>query len=139
MARRRNIAGTGRLAAVLIATALFVRLLVPSGWMPSGAGFWLVLCPDGGPVPAVAAAPHGHGGMHAHAAPASDHDPASHLDQPCAFAGFSLPFEGRASVGLAQPPSLAKARTPRLPRDLPAVGRGLAAPPPPATGPPVLA
>lgn len=111
------------LALGLIALAL--QVLVPAGYMvadgPQGPA--LVVCTGHGPL--LAASDLGHPGK----------APASRPDMPCAFAGH----------GALAPP--ATAATPRLAQvsyapapaaglwDL-APGRGLAAPPPPAQGPP---
>jgi len=122
-------------AALLIAAALFARMLVPSGWMPA-SGFALEFCVEWSGGTSVfedeaervlkAALGDGHGD--------EAQDRAS--DQPCAF--------GALASGCAGPVEMA-AFVPSAPADpllaatlIPAPGRGLAAPPPPATGPPLL-
>lgn len=117
--------------AMLALCALLMRAWVPAGWMPAGAaeGTLLAPCPAAGPVAAVAEHGHMH---HGHPGPASHH---GDEHPPCAFAGLALslldpppaalppaPAQGDEAVGL-----LAARVSP---------GRGLAAPPPPATGPP---
>jgi hypothetical protein len=102
-----------------VAAALFLRLLVPAGYMVGGAG--LVPCP------AVAAAPLAHHGHH--------HAPAPHGEAPCPFAALSAP-----AVPPADPFTFASAPAPfpAAPRPVfvsPARPRA-AAPPPPSTGPP---
>ena len=107
----------------LAALALAVRVLIPQGYMaPSqpGAGFPLVICTDHGLI-------------------TLDDKPAppgkSRTDSPCAFSGH-------LAAGAPPPPTLARfevwsSAPPRVEirRDL-LPGRGLAAPPPPAIGPP---
>jgi hypothetical protein len=127
IARHRPRAPTRAWLALLLALALAVRALVPSGWMPAGEnrGMQLVPCPSEGAVP-MAGHHHHHRDDHA----AADH--------PCAFAGLGLPSD-------LPPPPPAILPRPRLAAITPAPvhdrrpGRGLAAPPPPATGPPLLA
>ena len=118
-------------AAWLIALALAVRLLVPAGYMPMAGKAGLEICAEQTPdlamvsMPGMAMKGMGHGkGM-----------PGDH-DHDCGF--------GAAVGGLAQLPALI---LPALlaPVALPQVfvaqinvrpGLGLAAPPPPKTGPP---
>ena len=79
---RRFILDRPRLAAALIALALAMKLLVPTGFMPvTGPGQIMVLvCTEFGPkhvaieVPGVPAKP----------------DDGAKMDQPCAFAGLGL-------------------------------------------------
>ena len=130
MARLRHLsANQRRLMLVLFAWALLVRLLVPAGWMPAAdaSGGHLVLC-DGGMVamPAHDAA-HGKAPMH-HQGP-SDH--------PCSFAGPVAAVD--TPVAVVPLPPLTPRYTVAAERRAGAIGRGLAAPPPPPTGPPVFA
>ncbi len=122
----------------LIALVLAIRVLVPAGWMVAAGPGGAVLVPCSGMGPATVTPAHdtGHG---AHRGVAQDDAPA-HQDtagnHPCAFAGIGqaigTPF---ASVI----PALALPRaTPSGVRFTVAVGHGLAAPPPPQTGPPRL-
>lgn len=136
--------GDRLLLIVLLCLAVLPKALVPVGWMPSAEG--LVVCGGWLPAPEVEAPPalHGeHHGGHHEAAPAPHHqgddeDDASHdqSSQPCAFAGAALALDGVEGPELA---ALLPFTTPAAP---PATtyttGRGLAAPPPPATGPPLL-
>lgn len=138
----------GRLAVVwLVAMALLVRSLVPAGYMLApdhSTHFWpVVLCSGSGPAeltaPTTSADAHGDAAHHAGeghhkqdgGAPGSDHQ----REQPCAFSGLgtlaapsdlspSAPW-ARVLAGVILPPAL-----------MATVGQGLAAPPPPATGPP---
>jgi hypothetical protein len=131
---------------VLLAVGLALRALVPTGWMPvlDVDGLRLELC--GGwqaatPIrPSTMAAHHGAGGHQMATAPAGHHQPKGKHekagDQPCAFAAAALAWLG--DVGPREMPT-ALATVAALP--FPAavgIGRGLAAPPPPSTGPPSL-
>lgn len=116
--------------AVLIALALVVRALVPAGWMPvaDGMGVRLALCPGQAPT--------------AHAMPSMSHGPEHGgkglPDHPCAFAALGL-AAGTVPPSLALLPRAVPVPAPIAQRDEGAIGRGLAAPPPPATGPPAFA
>ncbi|HEY1146059.1 MAG TPA: hypothetical protein VGE84_06940, partial [Allosphingosinicella sp.] len=69
--------------------------------------------------------------------PANGHDkapPGTAMDHPCAFAGFSAALAPVAFVKLLVPLSIAAIVL--MSSDEVAIGRGLAAPPPPSTGPP---
>lgn len=129
MRQRLSRAGQGRVIA-LLALALFVRALVPTGWMPvaTANGVRMELCAGQAmPTQAMAGMKHGH-----------DQGKQALPDHPCAFAGLGLAADIApplvvVALALMPPPMLA-------PRGLAvAVGRGLAAPPPPATGPPAFA
>ena len=119
------------LGALLALLALAVGVLSPPGFMVAarGAGPAIVICTGHGP----AFAPGGSGGLGG-----SDHGrgKAAH-DGACPFAGHglasaTLPLATLAKVAFPpSPPALA-------PRAAVAPGRGLAAPPPPSQGPPVL-
>ena len=130
--------GLRTIALALLACALALRLLIPAGWMPvaDAQGFHLTLCsgsarwrcpPDTTPCRRWRAWHHHHQHHHDQGMP----------DHPCAFAGLGL--------ALAEPvlPMLALALpvVQALPAPIAladAIGRGLAAPPPPPTGPPAL-
>ncbi len=45
--RRRRLRGWSFVVLALTALALAPRVLIPQGYMPSGGGFALVVCPDG--------------------------------------------------------------------------------------------
>jgi hypothetical protein len=132
----------GRVLA-LLALALLVRALTPSGWMPvfENGTIALRLCNGVGPV--AAKAPAAHSGRHVSA----DHHGAGHHGeangkehseprQPCPFAIASLPGAIPQPI-LAPEPIAVTAGALLLPLAT-AVGMGLAAPPPPARGPPPL-
>jgi hypothetical protein len=118
-------------AALFACLALFLRVLIPAGFMvaPGGApGLPLVLCTGHGPLVVQSAPP---------ARPDKAPDPAGkHAGDHCVFAGHGAAalapvFAGPAPVAV-RPVALRAA----LPEGL-APGRGLAAPPPPARGPPL--
>ncbi|WP_025561034.1 hypothetical protein [Sphingomonas sp. UNC305MFCol5.2] len=124
-----------RMALFLVACALMLRLLVPAGWMPvaNAHGVTLNWCSGvSHVVPAEAQA------MLATALgdKAPKHKPAP--DQPCAFAAATHPADTLAALPVVVPPT-AEADAPALPAFLAFPGRGLAAPPPLSTGPPLLA
>lgn len=121
-------------APVLIACALFARIVVPQGWMPSqGAEGWrITLCAGTGPMTmampeaiATALDKNGH--------PASDgHQPGDH---PCSFAAVAAALDGPPAVAVALPMLAAAVWRPASIFAV-SVGQGLVAPPPPSTGPP---
>jgi hypothetical protein len=125
--RRTALAAWPRSVLMTLALlALAVRVLVPPGYMTPDrptSGFSLVICTDHGLITLD------DDGKQAPGKPKGD--------APCAFAGGMAPpaptvavltsFEGWAPAPLRVEPR----------QDL-APGRGLAAPPPPAIGPPVL-
>jgi hypothetical protein len=127
---------------LLLGGAILLRALVPAGWMPMADhnGFRLVLC--SGKQSTAAEPTHdmhaAHGGGHASMGHGEEDGeeppPASHAGQPCAFAGLALPWIGAGPEGPAL--FFAVATTPTLLILPVSSGRGLAAPPPPATGPP---
>lgn len=130
-AMRRWLGRTGRGRVIaLLALALFVRALVPSGWMPVATpdGMGIAMCSGQVAMPPMAGMHHGqkeHGG--GKALP----------DAPCAFAGIGLAADTPPPPPVLLPRSFAAAPSP-VPAFAVTVGQGLAAPPPPATGPPVL-
>ena len=120
----------------LVALALAVKLIVPAGFMvgaPSaGASFPLVLCTSQGTV--VIAAKDGFGQT-----PDKVPDNQSGHDHPCAFGGHGVVAAPVLAL-IATPVEFAHYRlTPAAPTPTLAPGRGLAAPPLPARGPPLTA
>ncbi len=125
------------LLLLLVALAMAVRAAVPAGWMPmTGAdgATRLVLCPGSGSVggtamPGMAMAETSPDKHHDPAAPAADHD--------CPFGVTALAVD--LAVPLIAPLGVGVAAE-TVPAPSPALlpGRGLAAPPPPSTGPPAL-
>lgn len=117
-----------RFALALIACALLLRIAVPGGWMPGEQGRWIELCTAQGSLTAFVDA---RGKLH-HGDPAD----AEKAKQHCAFAGLGGALDRPAAV---EPPTVAPAYAPLPTRIASAsVGRGLAAPPPPSTGPPSI-
>jgi hypothetical protein len=117
--------------------AVALKVLVPAGFMvgassSSSTSFPLVLCTDHGAV-AVDSGDLGH-----RAGKKTPAEKPAH-DAPCAFAGHAAavsppdPHPVEAVTFVSAP----VAQLSPLPRDL-APGRGLAAPPLPARGPPIL-
>ena len=123
------------LATVLLAAVLLGKLLVPGGWMPvqTGRGVAVMLCSGTGPMDGwVDAAGKVHiGKQPTGKAPARD----GGAKDPCPYGALHAP----ALLDLAPEtaPVLVADTAPVPPARLAvAVGRGLAAPPPPSTGPP---
>jgi hypothetical protein len=136
---RSLMAARHRLFLALFACALALRLAVPAGWMPvAQADGWvrLAICPGAAPAAPPTMAHAMHGDTHGHA-PTHDHDRGDHAP-PCAFTGLAL-----AAALPDLPPAPRLLPVAALPQAtgyaLVSVGRGLAAPPPPQTGPPLLA
>jgi hypothetical protein len=133
------------LAVVLLVCALAMRMLVPSGFMiaPGVHGATLVLCPGQGAMPA--AMPHDMGAMampgHAMSKPSDKHPDDKHQEKgdnlPCAFSPVGA-TANLVSVAHPMPPVAVIAIAPTLFRIFVQPGLGLAAPPPPKTGPPAL-
>lgn len=123
-----------RLLGALFALVMLVRVLVPAGWMPvaDAAGPRLALC-DGASMAAMPMPGMEPGGEHGKA-PMHHQGPSDH---PCAFAG---PV---AAVELPMPAAPVPPAAPRhaVTADhlVAGIGHGLAAPPPPPTGPPAFA
>lgn len=128
---RAALNGNRALAAMLLAAALFVRALVPTGYMaaPDARSITVTICADASGSPRQVQVPLGE-----------KHDAGQdHQDKhsPCAFAGMAAATPA-APVLLA---ALAPVAAPAAPfaAQVVAIGRGLAAPPPPQTGPPIIA
>ena len=124
-------------AAMLVACALMVRILVPSGFMlaPSASGFPTVIaCPGQGPMPSMAMPAMAGHDMHHKGGDQHDRN----ADHPCAFAAAGAAVDLAAAVHPVAPATVA-AFSPPLFHAFARPGLGLAAPPPPKTGPPILA
>jgi hypothetical protein len=124
------------LALAVLACALALRMLVPEGWMPvsDGHGFRITMCTGTGPMDMTMAMP----GMAAHPDP-SGHGPQQPMqDHPCTFAHLGLALAEPVLPALALPPAR-EAEVIAAKAFAIAIGHGLAAPPPPATGPPIPA
>jgi hypothetical protein len=133
IARRRS-TDWRRISLMLAALAIVMKVLIPPGFMTAASasgGFPLVLCTGHGPVTLDSPVP----GHPAKQVPA---DKPSH-DPPCVFAGHGVAAAAPSQLNVAPVEFVAYAEAPRVgrPSDL-APGRGLAAPPLPARGPPSL-
>ena len=132
------------LAVVLLVCALAMRMLVPSGFMIApGQGATLILCPGQGAMPM--AMPHDMAGMampgHDMGKPEDKHQDNKHQDKgdnlPCAFSPAGA-TANLVSVAHPMPPVVVTTIAPTLFQIFVQPGLGLAAPPPPKTGPPTL-
>lgn len=129
---RGEISGWRGVAVVLACLGLALRVLIPAGFMAA---------PTGSPLPLVLCTGHGPMTLAAGALPGADQSPAKapsdkHAGDHCVFAGHGAPALAPLFAPV-RPTALAAIETRRLlPLGL-APGRGLAAPPPPATGPPL--
>jgi hypothetical protein len=115
-----------------VALALALRILFPSGWMPSfvDGRATITLCTGAGMVEAWVDA---DGKIHKQS-PAKK----SAADQPCAFAGLGAAADTPALDVASLPLPFAPQIPPNKAATAVAIGLGLAAPPPPATAPPAL-
>lgn len=128
---------------LLLGCALLLRAMIPAGWMPAG-GFGIDVCVDGTQdsesARFTAEAQRLFRQALAGTVPAhdrSDGKDGAGKSQPCAFAGLALPWIGAEAPRLIPPRPAPEIAPPGLAAV--AVGRGLAAPPPPSTGPPAHA
>jgi hypothetical protein len=120
-----------RLFPLLAVLALAIRILVPAGYMPAdGKGLQITLCTGDG---MVAAWVDGQGNLHK-----GEKAPEGKGDHPCAFAGVGALAEAGSPADALEPPALISHAQPARP-DRAVPGRGLAAPPPRQTGPPLFA
>jgi hypothetical protein len=112
--------------------ALAVRMIIPTGWMPSvvAGKATITLCTGAGMVEAWVDA---DGKIHKDS-PAKK----SANDQPCAFAGLSAAADTPVFNTTLQPLPFAPQALRNTMANMVAIGLGLAAPPPPATAPPAL-
>lgn len=124
--------GLKRLALTLMVVAVAARMLVPQGWMPSRApGQIITICTG---VDGMTRAVLGKDGK-LHKLPDGEEHKKS--DNPCAFAGMATAV-AMPDVPVADLAPLAATQIAHSVQNNVTVGRGLAAPPPPSTGPPVL-
>lgn len=120
-----------RFALACVVLALAVRALVPAGWMPSGdRAFALTVCTG---VDIQTIWMDSKGGLHEQNP--DDHQQPKH--EPCAFAGTS-DAASVAQADIDEPRPLSAAAAQLFRTQLIGIGHGLAAPPPPQTGPPIL-
>jgi len=127
--RHRAGGATGSVAITLMALALLLRMLIPAGFMPAtGQGFAVTPCTG------MAAMPdrideHGH--VHK-----EQNTPDKQVQHPCAFVGFGSMLDHSSFASPSILRSVVVASLVPLSSATVAIGRGLAAPPPPSTGPP---
>lgn len=120
-----------RFALVLLVMALAVKALVPTGWMPSAErSFALTICTG---MDTQTIWMDSKGGLHKENP--DDHKQSEH--DPCAFAG-TVDIPSLAQAATYQPKSKIGASAQPYQTQLVNIGHGLAAPPPPQTGPPIL-
>jgi hypothetical protein len=112
----------------LLAAALFLRALVPAGWMPAPAHGVFAIAP----CPALDDGVARHSATHHHGSHKAQHD------GECAFAPLQAGFTSSDAppVILA---AIAPAETPLTHPAIASFPTGPPAPPPPATGPPAIA
>jgi hypothetical protein len=117
------------LTMFVLSCALFLRVAVPAGWMPSTSGGAFAIEPCVAAAPAMA----GHEGSH-HGSTGK----AQHAGE-CSFAPFQAGFAANAHLAALPVPAPVDAALPQQhPAERP-FARGPPAPPPPATGPPAIA
>lgn len=117
-------------ALVLSALALLLRIMVPAGFMPSiHQGYAISLCSD---MSGMNGWVDKNGKLHKGAKPSDE----TTKHQPCMFSGFATALALPDIIGPATlAPIVATAIFTSF-LDHVTIGRGLAAPPPPQTGPP---
>lgn len=118
-----------KFAAVFVLMALSMRVAIPSGYMPSSErGFALTICAG---MDSQTVWMDKSGKLH-------KEDPSkgkSVEHQPCAFAGAAIAADFPANALQIAMPPVALAAPVFAKREV-SIGSGLAAPPPPAIGPP---
>lgn len=119
------------LAAMMVVFALAVRIVIPSGWMPSGDKAFAITVCTGMDIETVWLDKQGN----IHKEEPGKGKSVDHA--PCAFAGSGGPVD-LPTGWAAQPVKPAAAEPLPFPAMTVSVGHGLAAPPPPAIGPPTL-
>jgi hypothetical protein len=122
-------------ALTMIFIALAIRAAVPAGWMPSSErAFALTVC-TGIETSTVWIDANGEIHKSDPSKQGGEHDNSEH--EPCAFAGAALALHIPDNIALATP-RVSFATRPGSSPSAVTIGQGLAAPPPPATGPPSL-
>jgi len=122
------------LILIALACALFLRVLVPAGWMPASSGgpFAIEPCPAAAPQPMVHMAGH-HGAMPADHG-SSDH----HQGGDACFSALLVGFAPVDRPAIAPSPAIVTP-APVCFSATSVLTTGPPAPPPPSTGPPALA
>ena len=127
MASATTTKGKSGAAVMLVAFALMMRLLVPAGWMPATDGRAVTLCTGMGAVEMWIA---DDGTLH-EKAPVQP----GKTTESCVFAALGAAIVTPDLAPVIAPPAIAAAPIAGTALTI-AIGRGLAAPPPPPTGPP---
>jgi hypothetical protein len=118
-----------RIALFVILCALAVRMTIPAGWMPSAERSFAVTVCAGVNMSTVWVDTKGK----IHKTDPAKHNAKGH--EPCAFAGMAMAVDIPAPVTAL--PIRADASLSSVATLFPvSIGKGLAAPPPPSTGPP---
>ncbi len=139
MSRVRHLGPQRVLLALLLLGALAVRMVVPQGYMWSTGARGspeMVFC-SGMATPALVTPLAAHAMAAQHESDRRDHDGKT-VEHPCAFAAASAAVDLAAAVHPATTLAVAVA-TPVILHRFVRPGLGLAAPPPPKTGPPASA
>jgi hypothetical protein len=123
--------GVNRLLIAIALFAVAVRGLIPMGWMPTGErGFAITICTG---VDTHNVWLDSKGKLH-------KQDPSKKLapdPEPCAFGALAMAAV-LSDISSSDIPAAKMAAALGCFDYLVSIGRGLAAPPPPATGPPIL-
>lgn len=120
----------------MLAVILLGKVLVPAGWMPVAAerGITFMLCSgDGMSAAPVEAWIDASGKIHK-----GHKDSGNQSKDPCPYGALTATATTPAAVAFAAPLVLPASIVLPRPAEV-TVGHGLAAPPPPATGPPAFA
>lgn len=129
---RRLITCQPNLMLALFALTLAIRVIVPSGFMPTTDADGMIrisMCSGMGPQTAWL---DKSGHIHKEAPAHSQHD-----QQPCGFSVLGLGLDVQAT-NAAPIQHIAVSEFRPLATQILSIGQGLAAPPPPSTGPPSL-
>jgi hypothetical protein len=120
-----------RLSVLLIICALAVRFMIPAGWMPSAERSFVVTVCTGVNMSTMWIDTKGK----IHKVDPAKHKSADH--ESCVFAGMAMAADPPSS--LVALPIMPDVSDRLVMTTIPvSIGKGLAAPPPPSTGPPVL-
>lgn len=142
MTRRRSATPLQRRFAwlMLLVCVLVARGLGPDGWMPgkTATGAFAIVACDGMQPADPAPMPMAMGMTMSHDASHHAPDKSQSSGHPCTFAGIGIADAPPPALAIGAPLApYAAVATPVAVAIVP--GRGLAAPPPPATGPPAFA
>lgn len=119
------------LTILMVVLALALRIAIPSGWMPSAEKAFAITVCTGMDIQTVWIDKQGN----VHKEAPGKGKGVKHA--PCAFAGYNGPVDlPQSRVALTFGPAALETR--QFPSSTVSVGHGLAAPPPPAIGPPNL-